>query len=538
MAGQTFLISSEAPPPGRCLIGHAFDGPDLILGTEGQARFEERSGRTIRPGGDGAYLVANRTSQVSAVVGTDFAGNHQLYLYRHGRHWAVSNSIPALVAFARGQDWPVTLDAAQLSAIFVFPRMIGDQLMSFATAVKEIRLVPARMQLAITETMFGRRLALQPAAGEPLSDSYAAGLDDYVTDWVERLATLLSSDLDLLCEAGAGAGDRAVLGLLAAARRVLGDGATARLRVRALASRGDGGARAEDLLQVLDLPNAAPADLRPPGSRRDSAEAYALWRAHLLGTYMPFRVPAHSAHPGQIWLTANGAGAYRTSYAVETLADLIESCRPLFPDADGYETVRQQAEEALETLRSGFEFALDEPILHYRHFRERLHFGHRKQFSHTVCPLAGRALRAASCRPGSDMARGSKAVLDVIARVAPELLRLPFDRGTEAFDPDAVPDPAVDGQLAGRIGVEGRVYGPPPPAPDGSRFLQSEVLELLRSDLYRSTSAVRRLDFFPPQYLADAKRKVDAAIEAGRFAHPRDGTAAAHVIFAASLLPG
>src|SRR6476619_1917573 len=85
-------------------------------------------------------------------IGTDFiygGGGAKLFLYQSGSEWTVSNSFVRLVSFLRDRRQPVSIDHAQLASWFV-KGAFGEQLCSFATAVREIRVVPSCCYLRIT----------------------------------------------------------------------------------------------------------------------------------------------------------------------------------------------------------------------------------------------------------------------------------------------------------------------------------------------------------------------------------------------------
>ena len=101
-AQPPIIFSSAEPTPEHALVGHAFDGVDLILGDAGYRKFRAATGRVIAPGGDGSYMVLNRQGD-DLCIGGDHAGYMTIFLYRHRDHWAVSRcSVPASDGSDRG----------------------------------------------------------------------------------------------------------------------------------------------------------------------------------------------------------------------------------------------------------------------------------------------------------------------------------------------------------------------------------------------------------------------------------------------------
>ena len=148
MEQPTFLFSSFDRLPDHFFSGYCFIGTDFIYGGDGAELYDEATAKRIDPGEDGCYVVIRKTAD-GHIIGADFKGYKKLFLYRSGSAWAVSNSFVRLVDFLRDRGQSITIDEAQLAAWFV-KGPLGDQLCSFATAIREIRLVPSFCCLRIT----------------------------------------------------------------------------------------------------------------------------------------------------------------------------------------------------------------------------------------------------------------------------------------------------------------------------------------------------------------------------------------------------
>jgi len=219
-----FPISSADLVPRHYLHGFCIQEEDFIIGNEGYARSCAAQNIHIQPGQDGSYIII-RTAGDETVIGTDCSGSHKLFLYQLGEKWALSNSFIELVRFAAKKYLPVTVDESHLASVFI-NGPFGDPLTCLRTSIREIRLVPSIMEAVIIQTFYGTAVKLRPlsSASKPVENkSYEERLRGYLRLWVGRMATVLQSDLHMRADLTGGRDSRAVLSLMLAAAKYLGN---------------------------------------------------------------------------------------------------------------------------------------------------------------------------------------------------------------------------------------------------------------------------------------------------------------------------
>lgn len=447
---QPVFWSSAAPLPEAALAGYGWDGADLLIGPQGA----QAAGRLPGWGADGCHLIC-RAHPGGHLIAADGRGFARLFLYRSGRHWAVSNSFPALVQGVADLHWPVTPQPWAIAA-WLRPETGFDQLPWSATAVAEVQLLQPWQAVGVRQG----RARLVPRPGRAL----LADLDGVLRLWLSRLLTLLGTPgLGLTIELTGGLDSRTCLAL---ALHLRDSGQVADLAAMRFLSALRGG---EDLTVATALAARYDLNLNPAAGRplHDLPDALRLqmWRDWSLGMFAPPYLLPERVDPGLVTLGGHGGEYLRLLPWSSTRADLLA----LWREVDGWRgrlAFRRALSQAWDAAQGQY-LPGAEPRMQYRWaYRLRQLAGHHAQMALRVMPLAGMDFDAwARTRPAHLLQDGALH-FEVMERLAPGLAAQPFEGAGYPLPPDLpVGGPPL-------TGTAGRVWGfdPAPPPPGGPRL--------------------------------------------------------------------
>ncbi|WP_147391945.1 hypothetical protein [Paracoccus onubensis] len=178
--------ASEIHSVSNTVLGEAHSELYSIFGPEGFENFSENhSIREFNPI-YGRFAVIERKGN-RTTISTDHFGLFRLFVYLHGDHWALSDSISDLAAFANSCNLPLTPYLPSAYS-FMIQKGVGQQLSSFRTPISEISLVPHWNNVVITESKIGFARKPDLRWSPDLHESnYAAG---------KFFASLMNSYLD------------------------------------------------------------------------------------------------------------------------------------------------------------------------------------------------------------------------------------------------------------------------------------------------------------------------------------------------------
>jgi len=520
MKQPTFLFSSLDPLPDLFFSGYCFIGTDFIYGGGGAKLFTEATARTIDAGEDGCYVIIKKTAG-GHIIGADFKGYKKLFLYQSGSEWAVSNSFVRLVSFLRDRRQPVSIDHAQLASWFV-KGAFGEQLCSFATAVREIRVVPSCCYLRITPSGY----CLDEFPRLPRIP-YAEALSTFLSVWIGRLkCLLLDPAITVFSHLTGGRDTRVVLALFLAVAHQLGDGAP---RVRYVSL--DGRRNIDDLSVAKALSCHFGLSLNERISvervQLDAKESYEAWRDLCLGVYAPIYFPTSGPSPIIVTFGGGGGEAHRPFYPRIPPWAFLEELRKYLPVEHGL-AWKDEVLSAIRFLKQRAEAKVHPMILHYREFRDRCHVGRGAQYTVELLPLGSKLLYASSnAYQGS--AEDNQILFDVMQNLAPGLADMPYDKDAKLPSEQHrarhmvvdlfVPEP-------------GRVFRSSPQTRRTVVAASSKNQFLLLKETLDKTLRESARPEFGKQYTDAAKRTLDLALETGRFTHAVDAAPIHHLLLA------
>jgi hypothetical protein len=511
---ETVIASSDHKLPEAWFDGNAMVGADVLLGPGATSTYGE-----VPAGQDGAYVTVMRTAQ-SAVIGTDAAGRVKLFVYRDGERWAVGTSLIELAEWVRRSGWSLSTDDTALRS-FLLEGAVGNQLTSDRTVFREIRLVPAGWTATITG---GRRRAFALQAPRPLPAwaSFGGLLRQGLHDAVSRAQTLLDAGLPLAVNVTGDRDFRVALAVLLAGNltgRPLGEVVEFRVDER----RPGASQAAEELGSTFGF-----AVGRRNGAARATAgatEAFAQWRRHDLGIYGPIYPP--KVRTAEILVAGAGGEAHRRVYKSASMSDVIEQAAgerldaPLVADLD--ESVRG-------ALASVGPAGADPRVVHFREFRDRIHFGRTAFLQPTFAPLTSDVLRRASLLRDPSGALGTQVMTDVIRNLEPALLEPPLQSTAKPIPRSQV---SAATTVSPKSPSSGTVHGAlDEPSRSGEPWSLAPYVDAFE----RTVGAVQRSELLPEQTIRAAQTTIAQVELHGAFPHAVDGQAVSTVVLTGEVL--
>lgn len=444
------LASSLTPQLDVQFEGFCFDGSDYIAEFPGFAWHRQATGRAVRPGLDGCYVVAQWTED-GYEIGTDSRGMSRLFIYEQGSEWAVASSLHGLAEFLAENGILLTprrilFDAMHLPGTFV------QQQMSRSSIFEEISLLPSFDKLLVVDGVLRRRPVGLP---EP-EMSYGAALRDYVALWRSRSMTLVGDPrFTIAADLSGGLDSRVGVAFLMAS----GQFTTKDQRFRIVSN--DTNTKDYEIAQKVaskyDLTINGPS-LRRQRTGSSSNLAIERWREHCLGVYSP--VYFHTQVFDPFAQKSHGAGgeSFRTQYKSPDQRDRM---RPYQAHLE-----RTKYRELVDLLSAENEIeAARRPHLHpltvqMREHRNRFHFGYAPHSRASFTPLNSASLDTVTDRPGINPV---DVYHDIYDALMPGLKDVPFDNPSKF--PRSV-DPSPDALSAREVKVEaGRAYVVPDALP-------------------------------------------------------------------------
>jgi hypothetical protein len=251
--------------------------------------------------------------------------------------------------------------------------------------------------------------------------------------------------------------------------------------------------------------------------------SYALWKDLCLGVYHPICFPNTFPSGGIVHFGGGGGENHRPFYSWflgAPSADTFVARRTqniVLPSARrGFEVALQQA---VDRITDGSPEHLDALACHYRHFRNRFHFGREPQYTVTVQPLSSKLLDGATALAGRSRFLDAQIHYDVLHHLVPELLDMPFDSRRKR------PGYSVRRNLTSITAC---------PLPSGSCFIGdsdappeevrrgsegTSAIDLLHDEFGSAETGLAAV-FLGKAYIRRAQRGLQSAARKGRFSGP------------------
>src|SRR5699024_6944038 len=135
-------------------------------------------------------------------IGTDGAGYGRLFLYQSDDGWAIGTSLIELAEHVYERRWQLSIDALQMKALLLKPRLISMQLLSRETGFREIRLLTQHEEVIVER---GRKNSLTVVKKNPETEAdYTTALTKGLQELVSRMRTLLDAQIPLVSDISGG----------------------------------------------------------------------------------------------------------------------------------------------------------------------------------------------------------------------------------------------------------------------------------------------------------------------------------------------
>jgi len=520
----------------------------MICGDAGYAKFKSRRNKRIKPGQDGSYVVVNRQGD-QTVIGTDFGGYSTLFLYQSGSNWAVSNSFLTLAQHAHGGSGNLTADLLSLQGHGI-ECSLGFQTLLLSMGVKEIQLIPAGQQIVIQHHPTNNTAPVTAPLSvtvEPIwtrkrtfedRDRYQAAMRTYLTTAAGRICTMLQSDADITCDITGGRDSRTVLSLMLFASRLLGISLNERVHFNSRETAGIDFEISKDICTGLGIDlNRGAEDILGKRSIH-GAHGYHAWKQQHLGAYHQIMFPIVYRDSTHLWLSGHGGESNRYRRSFGSSPD-VETYFKRSTKRIGCKTTQEQLLQRfladLERQRQSAYSDSDDFTLLYRSYRDRMHHGRRSRMFNAVTPLSSKLLRAASDHCGPEEWEKGLVLADIIANMAPDLLRTRFEKTYPGFDTGTLIIRKLLPRFTSEVDTTGELFRSPSLSPIPTENAPRDPIGIIKDDFDKALPKVKDLGVYSDAFLDTAQQAMDQAEKDLRFRSRPFGSQVSNVLLGAEL---
>lgn len=501
--------------------GYAFNDVDIIVGAHGFEEWTTSKNRRLNFHEDGCYVLA-RPTHSGYEIGADYKGYCKVFIYRHLREWAVSNSFSTLVEFAHLKGWPVTANE-HVFLTHSFAGSFWQQSTTFETAVEEISLLPRTYTINVA-----RDGTLSIAPSPPLDDvetsiTYADALSDFQRLWVGRLGTAIRHTPNVLtAELTGGLDSRVILSLLLGLRQYFPTHYSKQLFMHSNPTQAEDLQVATRICKIyrLNLNTATPTG-------KYGMEAYdpvMRWWDMSLGSYTPIYFAPKSSTVGHFQVGGHGGEGHRAYWQMDSPHAKLKESEAAFLGTSTFREMSDSFDRTRDILDAQYP-GVPKTVAHYREFRDRIHSGLHAQNTVRLQPLSSSAsYRSTNLLPGEALERG-QFLYDVIANSAPSLLRQPFDKPAKSPAEETLQNVTYANAMypirGSLFGADQRQLTPTPVSPNSWDRLRDAYNVALQS--------ANNLPV-PQRVTQDAEEAWQSVRRYGKLPHPKHSVSIQHVL--------
>lgn len=426
------LASSFTGAPDTPFEGYCFVGDDYVAESTGYRQFVHRGG-TVSPGLDGCYTIA-RPTESGFEIGTDARGLRRLFLYRDGDTWAVSSSLYQLVDHLRAHDVGLKPCLPVLRAMGA-PKGLSAQLNSTQTIFENVTLIPSFCQVLIDHDTPVLRVSDLPESRK----SYEEALSDFIATWLSRFNTLASHpQSQFTMDLSGGLDSRVVIAFALRSGALHAQPEKFRISSQPNSRNDFAAAQAIAAQHQLELNTGK----LPTRVNSGTDLALQKWQDTSLGVYLPIYLSPFAFDPLYIRGHGAGGGTFRDIFTHTSLKERIHSLRPHLDSStfDAYADIVLGDFADISSMRPH----VDAQKLHYREFRNRLHFGHAPHNRPAYTPVNSILTDELADRPDFDT---MNLYYDTLDSLVPGLKNEAYD------DPSKLPtdvEPSAASRVVGR----------------------------------------------------------------------------------------
>lgn len=429
---DSIVFSSWQDLPEFHFQGYCFVGTDFVFGPGGATKFIAEGGQ-LNCGEDGYYLLLKREGD-RIRIGGDFSGSMRIFYFSDGKNWAASNSFIALAEHLKSNGVTLHIERAHLAAFFTRNGNF-KQLLSEETVLKEIRFLPADMDVLIEDGNMS--FETRPL---PLASDYAGALQAYLTLWRNRIATVLSAqNVSISTDVSGGMDTRTVVGFL----KVADELPDLEPDIRYVTTSGLNFEKDEEVAHKVAESFGWTLDKlsRKPGRFGKSAEhIFKNWRGTSLGQYATIRFADGIHNPQKLVIAGEAGEILRGSYKDADIDSYLKRQKRFYGTymlADKERWARS-VKTTMEKLKKRTEYYQDPVFGYYRQYRARCHGGARSRNVVTIMPLGGKAAYQCTAALDYPTIRSKQVHYDIMYNLHPELMEIPYDEDSKAPTPENI----------------------------------------------------------------------------------------------------
>lgn len=418
------IFSSFTELPKHDFQGYCFVNADYVYGPQGaQARYVS-TGETIGPGHDGCYVTVRQVGNTWE-FGVDALGMAKLFVFEGDGVWAIASSLTTLVDHLKEHGVRLRPNYPQLAGLAADKRLTS-QMSSFRTVFEGIRLISTSEVLVLKHN----RIQTRPLELEARPSTYRAGLESFLELWLSRLVTILRDGRPHLeCDLSGGLDSRTIFAIImASASRV--EGSLKRIELRSNVNNNADFAVAQEIAAKYGV------SLNSPGPRVNAklrkGRRPVSWWDTCMGTYLLPYFHKVGSHPFAMHCHGSGGEVHRSAYAGASGEKLAKENETAMP-AHLYGVWHDDLLETLDVIASRNP-EMDPMQVHFREFRNRLHFGHRPHGSVVLSMLNSSALNFMADYPEAINAR--QLYFDIMENLMPGLASIRYDLENKSPSPE------------------------------------------------------------------------------------------------------
>ncbi|SFR04032.1 hypothetical protein [Poseidonocella sedimentorum] len=423
-----FVYSSWAPPKSEAFSGHYIDDQNIVFGPEGFAEASACTEFDPRENEDGCYFLCRKMGGVFR-IGSDFHGLMPIFIYQRRGLWAVSNSVTLLADHLLANGIRLSRNSDVLED---FDQKLYRSPQTFQTPFNEIRLTPSGSFIDIDSENI--RIERPVVVQVSYKQHFEAGM----SKWVSMLAALMRDETrHVVFDCTGGVDSRATV---AFASHIYNSCVAEGMRLPQLfVGSGPNTQPGADLDRDIatEVSEMTGFDLQyrlqKPENAMDWKSIWQEYQLRCLGYYSLVLPRFSEMDPGELRITGLAGGFARPQNRNRNallIARYLVGKRNIFQKFPKFLKLAREMKQLGKRFQSN-----RNDLLFYNEFRGRAHAGNPSQTGYRLAPLGGKDFVLAALAHDYEAVKDRQILYDMINNLAPELLKIRFDKPAKSFGP-------------------------------------------------------------------------------------------------------